>query len=39
MQDFAKKKPECPSAFYGLVEEATQAVLLYPADGDSGVPF
>lgn len=39
MQDVAKMKPEYPSAFYGLVEEATEAVLLYPADGDSGGPF
>lgn len=29
MQDVAKMKPEYPSAFYGLVEEATEAVLLY----------
>ena len=39
MQDVAKMKPEYPSAFYGLVEEATEAVLLFPADGDSGGPF
>lgn len=39
MQDVAKMKPEYPSAFYGLVEEATKTVLLYPADGDSGGPF
>ncbi len=39
MQDVAKMKPEYPSAFYSLVEEAIEAVLLYPADGDSGGPF
>jgi hypothetical protein len=39
MEDVAKMKPEHPSAFYSLVEGAAEAVLLYPADGDSGGPF
>ena len=39
MQNDAKMKPEYPSAFYGLVEGATEAALLFPADGDSGGPF
>ncbi len=39
MKDDATIKPEYPSAFYGLVEKATEAVLLYPADGYSGGPF
>lgn len=39
MQDATKIKPEHPSAFYSLVEEATEAALLFPADGDSGGPF
>ena len=29
MEDVAKMKPEHPSAFYSLVEGATEAVLLY----------
>lgn len=39
MQDVVKMKPGYPSPFYGLVEEGTEAVLLYPADGDAGGPF
>lgn len=39
MQEVAMMKPEYPSPFYELVEEATEAVLFYPADGDSGGPF